>query len=204
MKKLIHIAGIIVTLMVSLIIFTGCTTKEENEVVEKKTYDYSSEVINTSENSTEYKYNKLYFSLPNTYEETESDSREAVIYSQEVIDDVKKRFSVGIFNADDKDFMKDALEALKTYEFKLLGYKAFSRKDPVEVEYNGIKVISVDVKYDSPNIDGDAEIEYCFVQNGDTVYVIYFEMFAQNGKRVENFNFAEAFNDIKSSLKFED
>ena len=42
------------------------------------------------------------------------------------------------------------------------------------------------------------------VQNEDTVYVIYFEMFAQNGKKVENYNFNEAFNDIKSSLKFED
>ncbi len=204
MKKMIYIAGMIATLILSLILLTGCTTKEENEVVEKKTYDYSSEVVNTDENSTEYKYNKFCFSLPNTYEETESDSRDAVIYSSEVVDDVKKRFSVGIFNADDKDFMKDALEALKTYEFKLLGYKAFSRKDPTLVEYNGIKVISVDVKYDSPNIDGDAEIEYCFVQNEDTVYVIYFEMFAQNGKKVENYNFDEAFNDIKSSLRFED
>ena len=125
MKKLIHIAGITVTLMLFLIIFTGCTTKEENEVVEKKTYDYSSEVVNTDENSTVYKYNKFCFSLPNTYEETESDSRDAVIYSSEVVDDVKKRFSVGIFNADDKDFMKDDLEDLKTYEFKRLGYKAF-------------------------------------------------------------------------------
>lgn len=204
MKKLIIITRIIVTLILSLIVFTGCATKEKPEVVETKTNDYSSEVIAADENITEYKYNRFCFNLPNTYEETESDSRDAVIYSSEVIDDVKQRFSVGIFNADDKDFMKDALEALKTYEFKLLGYKAFSRKDPIEVEYNGIKVISVDVKYDSPNIDGDAEIEYCFVQNEDTVYVIYFEMFAQNGKRVENFNFVEAFNDIKSSLRFED
>lgn len=204
MKKLIIITRIIVTLILSLIVFTGCATKEKTEVVETKTNDYSSEVIAADENTTEYKYNRFCFNLPNTYEETESDSRDAVIYSSEVIDDVKQRFSVGIFNADDKDFMKDALEALKTYEFKLLGYKAFSRKDPIEVEYNGIKVISIDVKYDSPNIDGDAEIEYCFVQNEDTVYVIYFEMFAQNGKRVENFNFAEAFNDIKSSLRFEE
>ena len=198
MKKTILMVGMIIVLMFSLIILTGCgATNVDTEIVE------DTGEVETKEEVTmkDYSYEGLSFKLPSNYMITPSDNEDAVIYSVES-DDALKLFSVATIPAQGTNFLENASDSLKEYEFKLVGYEATSRKDPTIVEYNGIKVISIDVNYESSAADSAAEVEYCYAQNGDTIYVICFEFFNKTGEKIEATDFANEFTQVKDSLKF--
>ena len=197
MKRITLIIGMIIALVFSMIILTACsstdTTSKDNSDTAEETKE---EVIN------DYTYKELSFKLPSNYIESESGGEESKIYSTNFEDDVMKLFSVASLSAQGTDFIANASESLGEYDFALTGYDVTSKGDPQVGEINGMKTISVDMKYNNSTTNGNAEVEYCYAQKGDTVYVMCFELFTQNGKKIEESDLSTTFDTIKSSLKF--
>lgn len=205
MKKYLVVFGIFLVLVCSMVILTGCGSAQnstnENKVEEKteeKVEEKAAEVV-----LKDYSYKDLSFKLTSDYEKTDSTSSDTLIYNTDIEEGKMKMFSVGSFSAEGiEDYVTLAADALKEQEFSLTGYKTVSKQDPKVVEYNGIKTLSIDVKYSNDSIKGEGEVEYCYAQKGDTIYVLCFEIFTQDNKKIENNDFSKAFDDVKSSLKF--
>lgn len=200
MKRIVLICGMILVLVCAMFILTGCETSTEKT-------DDTDNVVNTEEKAAEtvneYAYKELSFKLPSNFKETEGNNGDNAIYNTEIENDIMKMFSVGSFDAQGiEDYVGLASEALKEQEFALPGYDVTLKKDPEIVEYNGIRTISILIDYNGTTANGDAKIEYCYAQKGNTVYVICFEMFAQKEKKIEDTEFANTFDAVKSTLQF--
>ena len=195
MRRSVLIIGMILVLISAMFVLTGCFSDNTNE--NGNTNEKAEETIN------EYTYKDLSFKLPSSYKETEGNNSESLIFNTEIKNNVMNIFSVGSFDSQGiENYVDIAADALKDQEFALAGYETTLKKDPQVVEYNGIRVISIDIKYNNTTINGESEVEYCYAQKGDTIYVICFQMFGQAGKAIEDTEFAEEFDSIKNTLQF--
>ena len=203
MKKSVLIFGTIIILAVFVIVLSGCsittdtTSPETNDTVAEETETQTEEEV-----MNDYTFRELSFKLPSGYGETDENTEDTAVYTTIVDDKIMKVVSFGVFSAEGIDFVEDASESLAKYEFKLAGYEIVSKLDPKKVEFNGIPAIVVDVNYNNASVNGNGEVEYCYAQKGDDVYVICFEIFTQNGEKIEESDFSESFDSIKSSFEF--
>ncbi len=203
MKKKLLVFGMIVTLFMSLVILTACENTESIPSITPSAETEKNEESNAPEETMkDYTFEKLSYKLPSSYGEEDNDSESTMIYSSETTENVMTLFSVATLPAEGVDFIATASESLGDYDFELTGYDLVSKAEPKVEELNGIKTISVDVKYKNDSVNGEAEIEYCYAQEGDTVYVICFEIFTHSGKKIESSDFSYYFDSIKSSLIF--
>lgn len=202
MKRSILIFGIIIVFAISIIVLSGCSST--NNITSQEVEDSIDEVIDSNEEEVmkDYTFKELSFKLPSAYGETESDNEDTVIYSTEIQGKIMKLFSLSTFDAGEVNFVEDASEGLAQQEFKLTGYETVSKAEPKKVDFNGIPALLVDVKYNNASVNGDAEVEYCYAQNGNNVYVICFEIFTQNGEKIGESDFSDSFDSIKDSFQF--
>lgn len=195
MKSKVLVLGMVTILLMSMFVLTGCSTVEEN------TDNTSNNTEIVEEAMIDCTFKDLSFKLPQSYTEKEDANDDTVIYNTDVVDGKIKLFSVATIDSNGVDFIETATTSLADYNFELSGYDLISKGEAKLGEINGVKTISVDVKYHNDTVNGDAEVEYCYAQKEDTVYVICFEIFTQNGKEIKDGEFEETFKDIRASLK---
>ena len=102
MKKYLVVFGIILVLVCSMVILTGCGSAQnstnENKVEEKteeKVEEKAAEVV-----LKDYSYKDLSFKLTSDYEKTDSTSSDTLIYNTDIEEGKMKMFSVGSFSAE--------------------------------------------------------------------------------------------------------
>ena len=195
MKRKLLILGMVLILFFALVVLTVCEKSEEINA-------NNSNDVKTEEIMKDYTFEGLSFKLPSDFEKDSNERENTSIYNTEVKDNTMKLFSVAVISAEGSDFIESASNYLGDYDFSLTGYDIISKEEVKRDNYNGIETVSVDVKYNNSTVNGNAEVEYCYAQKNDTVYVICFEIFTQNGKTIETDDFEKSFTDIKNSLEF--
>ena len=191
MKSKLLAISMIILLLISTVVLSGCNKINEN----------TEDLKEDNKAMVDYTFKDLSFKLPQDFTKRDGENTDTVIYNTEVVNGKLKIFSVATVPSEGVDFIETAATSLGDYGFELSGYDLTSKSETKLEEINGMKTVSVVVNYHSDSVNGDAVVEYCYAQKDDTVYVICCEIFTQNGQQVETNEFEETFKDVKSSIK---